>query len=57
MSGDVKTATGNVAELTDYISNGQGTIGLLIRDEEIFDNLRELLRELKRRPWKIVWKE
>lgn len=54
---DVKQSTGQVAELVNWVYEGKGTVGGLLRDEEIFDNMRELLRELKRRPWKIVWKE
>lgn len=54
---DVKGVTTSAREMIAYIQAGNGTIGMLLRDEEIFDNMRELMRELKRRPWKIVWKE
>lgn len=54
---DVQQSTEKVADLIDYVHQGKGTVGGLLRDEEIFDNLRDLMRELKRRPWKIVWKE
>ncbi|PJB45911.1 MAG: hypothetical protein CO108_06500 [Deltaproteobacteria bacterium CG_4_9_14_3_um_filter_63_12] len=53
----LKTSSEQVAEVTDFVSSGRGSIGMLIRDEELFDNIREMLRELKRRPWKLVWKE
>jgi phospholipid/cholesterol/gamma-HCH transport system substrate-binding protein len=50
-------ASADVAEMIAYINDGRGTIGGLIRDDEIFDDLRELIRELKRRPWRLIWKE
>jgi phospholipid/cholesterol/gamma-HCH transport system substrate-binding protein len=54
---DVRTITGATAEMVTYIQSGQGSLGAFLRDEEIIDNVREMLRELKRRPWKIIWKE
>jgi phospholipid/cholesterol/gamma-HCH transport system substrate-binding protein len=56
-SADVRTITGAAAEMITYVQSGHGTIGQFLRDEEIIDNVRETLRELKRRPWKIIWKE
>ena len=54
---DVREVTSSAVEMVKYVQSGRGTVGGLLRDEEIFDSLREMLRELKRRPWKIVWKE
>ncbi len=39
------------------VSQGKGTVGALISDREIYDDMKELLRVIKQRPWKIVWKE
>lgn len=39
------------------VSQGKGTVGALISDREIYDDLKEMLRVIKQRPWKIVWKE
>ena len=39
------------------VEAGEGSIGRLLRDEEIFEDIREFVRELKRRPWRIIWKE
>ena len=47
---DVRTVVGR-------IERGEGTVGRLLADEEIFDDMREFVRELKRRPWRIIWKE
>lgn len=50
VSKDASTVTGRVAA-------GQGTIGQLLSDREMYDDMKELLRTIKRRPWKILWKE
>lgn len=51
----------SVLERTDRlvtrIARGEGTAGALLVREEIYADLRELLRDLKRNPWKLFWKE
>lgn len=39
------------------LRTGQGTVGLLLQDDEIYDDLKELLRDLKQHPWKLIWKD
>ncbi|MFI5288115.1 MAG: MlaD family protein [Polyangia bacterium] len=39
------------------IKEGKGTAGALLVDEQIYDDLKELVRDLKRNPWKFFWKE
>ena len=46
-----------VGDIVDYIEKGEGSIGALIKDEEVFDDLRELVRDLKHNPWKLFWKD
>ena len=36
---------------------GKGTAGALLVDQQIYDDLKELVRDLKRNPWKFFWKE
>jgi phospholipid/cholesterol/gamma-HCH transport system substrate-binding protein len=36
---------------------GKGTAGALLSRDEVYQDLRELLRDLKRNPWKFFWKE
>jgi phospholipid/cholesterol/gamma-HCH transport system substrate-binding protein len=43
--------------ITERVRAGGGTIGLLLSDDEIYDDLKELLRDLKQHPWKLVWKQ
>ena len=39
------------------VRRGKGTAGALIVDPQIYDDLKELVRDLKRNPWKFFWKE
>jgi hypothetical protein len=32
-------------------------VGVLVFDDETGENLRELLSDLKRHPWKLLWKK
>jgi len=43
--------------LTQRLKDGQGTIGALISDREMYDDIREMMKDLKRHPWKFIWKE
>jgi phospholipid/cholesterol/gamma-HCH transport system substrate-binding protein len=39
------------------VKQGQGTAGALLKDEALYDDLSELVRDLKHNPWKILWKQ
>jgi phospholipid/cholesterol/gamma-HCH transport system substrate-binding protein len=39
------------------VRTGQGTIGLLVQDDEVYDDLKELLKDIKEHPWKMIWKD
>jgi phospholipid/cholesterol/gamma-HCH transport system substrate-binding protein len=54
---DFAASSDDVRAMVASIKAGKGSIGGLMNDEELYDDLKEMLRELKRRPWKIIWKE
>lgn len=43
--------------ISERVRSGQGTIGLLVQDDEIYDDLKEMLRDLKTHPWKLIWRD
>jgi len=58
------TAAGRAAALLDNtnglvgdLRTGKGTAGALLSRDELYGDLRELIRDLKRNPWKLFWKE
>ncbi|MDJ0765786.1 MAG: MlaD family protein [Myxococcota bacterium] len=48
---------GAVEAVVRRIRRGEGTVGQLMADEEIYDDLKELIRDIKRHPWKIIWQD
>ena len=43
--------------LVSDIKKGKGTAGALLVENQIYDDLKEMVRDLKRNPWKFFWKE
>lgn len=39
------------------IERGEGTVGGLVSDPQIYDDMKEMLRDLKRHPWKLLWRD
>jgi phospholipid/cholesterol/gamma-HCH transport system substrate-binding protein len=39
------------------MENQKGALGALVYDEETAQNLRDVLRDVKRHPWKLLWKK
>lgn len=58
------TAAGQAGGLIDNVNGlvtdlraGKGTAGALLSRDEVYADIRELIRDLKRNPWKFFWKE
>ena len=47
----------NVAGMVTDLRAGKGTAGALLAKDDVYVDVRELLRDLKRNPWKLFWKE
>lgn len=61
---DVRTLTARANAIADdaqaisgRVRAGQGTVGALLMDEELYDDLQEMVRDLKHNPWKFFWRE
>lgn len=52
-----KAAIGDAQVIAAHIRRGRGSVGALVMDEQLFDDLQELARDLKHNPWKFFWKE
>jgi phospholipid/cholesterol/gamma-HCH transport system substrate-binding protein len=57
LSANLVDISEDAAELIDFISRGRGSLGAVLRDDELYDDFREFVRELKRRPWRLLWRE
>lgn len=54
---DGKVAAQDVRALVAHVKSGRGTVGALVMDEALYDDLQEMLRDLKHNPWKFFWRE
>ena len=52
-----KAAVADAQMIVSHIKRGKGTMGALTMDEQIYDDLQEMVRDLKHNPWKFFWKE
>jgi phospholipid/cholesterol/gamma-HCH transport system substrate-binding protein len=56
-SGDVKTTAADARSVVAHVKKGDGSVGNLVMSEQLYDDLQELVRDLKHNPWKFFWKE
>jgi len=56
-TGRAKLAAADAQALVAHIKRGKGTVGALVMDEAVYDDLQEMLRDLKHNPWKFFWRE
>lgn len=52
-----RLAATDARAITARVRQGRGSVGALVMDEQLFDDLQELARDLKHNPWKFFWKE
>ena len=52
-----KGLTGDASEILAHVKRGKGTVGAVVMDEQLYDDLQELVRDLKHNPWKFFWRE
>jgi phospholipid/cholesterol/gamma-HCH transport system substrate-binding protein len=50
-------ALARVDKLLAALDEGDGLLALLLKDREIYYDLKELVRDLKNHPWKVLWKQ
>jgi phospholipid/cholesterol/gamma-HCH transport system substrate-binding protein len=52
-----KLAANDAQSIVAHVKKGDGTVGALVMDEQIYDDLQEMARDLKHNPWKFFWRE
>lgn len=48
---------GNANGLVSDVRAGKGSVGALLERRDVYDDVREMVRDLRRNPWKLIWKE
>jgi phospholipid/cholesterol/gamma-HCH transport system substrate-binding protein len=56
-AGGASALLGTASAIVSDVRAGKGTVGNLLSRDELYTDLRELIRDLKRNPWKVFWKE
>jgi phospholipid/cholesterol/gamma-HCH transport system substrate-binding protein len=46
----------NLDEITGKVKSGQGTVGKFIMDDSVYNNLSAFTDDIKKNPWKLIWK-
>ena len=46
----------NLNLIFERINKGEGTIGKLLSDEGLYNEIRDLVQDVKKHPWKLFWK-
>ncbi|MBW2529501.1 MAG: MCE family protein [Deltaproteobacteria bacterium] len=57
VASDAKAAMRDARVIVAHVRRGRGSVGALVMDEQLFDDLQEMARDLKHNPWKFFWKE
>ena len=57
MTGRAGTLLDGAGAIVADLRAGKGTVGNLLSRDELYSDLREFIRDLKRNPWKVFWKE
>jgi phospholipid/cholesterol/gamma-HCH transport system substrate-binding protein len=58
---ELVTRANNITEdagaIVTHIREGRGTVGAILMEEELYDDIQEMVRDLKHNPWKLFWRE
>jgi len=52
-----KVAIDDANKALGEMKRGEGTVGQLLMNGEMYDDFQEFLRDLKNKPWKLFWRE
>ena len=52
-----KAIAADAQVIVSHIRKGNGSVGAFVMDEQLYDDIQELARDLKHNPWKFFWRE
>lgn len=56
-TGRARLAAADAQSIVAHVKRGKGTVGAMVMDEALYDDLQEMLRDLKHNPWKFFWRQ
>ncbi|MEA3560401.1 MAG: MlaD family protein [Candidatus Omnitrophota bacterium] len=54
---NTRELTRNLKEITDRINKGKGTLGRLVNEDNLYQNLKDFSKDIKAHPWKLLHKQ
>jgi phospholipid/cholesterol/gamma-HCH transport system substrate-binding protein len=57
MTQAMQVTVADVQAMVHNVRRGEGTIGGFMNDAQIYDDVKELMRDLRRNPWKFFWRD
>ncbi len=57
LSGQLELVAQDSRGVIKKINAGEGTAGALLMKREVYEDLKELVRDLRENPWKLFWKD
>ncbi len=57
MTQAMQVTVADVQAMVHNVRRGEGTIGGFMSDAQIYDDVKELMRDLRRNPWKFFWRD
>lgn len=57
LAATAKHTVSDARQITSRVKAGQGSLGAIVMDEAVYDDLQEFLRDIKHNPWKLFWKD
>jgi phospholipid/cholesterol/gamma-HCH transport system substrate-binding protein len=57
LADQAKSMANDAQGLVEHVKAGKGPVGALVMDEAVYDDIQEMLRDLKHNPWKFFWRE
>ena len=57
LAGQLQKISSRADGLLAEVDRGEGTLGKVIKDPKVYDDLRALPADINAKPWKLVWKE
>ena len=54
---DLNNTLNVMNEVANDIHNGKGALGVVLKDQQMGDDIKSLVEELKAHPWRLLWKK
>lgn len=54
---DLRRSSESLRSMAESVGNKEGLLGALIFDKELADDFRTLIRDIKKKPWRLLWRD